>query len=61
MKVFVSLCYAHIPEEKISKLDEGEHCIFMSYADSTKRYRLYNLEKKKLIISRDVMFDEKAS
>ena len=62
MKVFGCVCYAHIPDEKRSKLDEkGERCIFMGYVYSTKGYRLYNLEKKKLIINRDVVFDEKAS
>ena len=62
MKVFGCVCYAHIPDEKRSKLDEkGERCIFMGYADSTKGYRLYNLEKKKLIINRDVVFHKKAS
>ena len=60
MKVFGSVCYAHIPMKKRSKLvEKSKCCIFMSYADGTKGYKLYNLEKKP-IIGIDVMFDEKA-
>jgi Reverse transcriptase (RNA-dependent DNA polymerase)/gag-polypeptide of LTR copia-type/Integrase core domain/GAG-pre-integrase domain len=61
MKIFGCVCYAHVPDENRSKLDDkSERCIFVGYPDGTKGYRLYNLEKKKLVISRDVIFDEKA-
>ena len=38
----------------------GEKCIFVGYSDESKGYRLYQPESKKLIISRDVIFDEAA-
>jgi len=33
----------------------------LGYSTQSKGYRVYSLENKKLIISRDVMFDEDAS
>jgi hypothetical protein len=38
--------------------DKGERCIFMGYSPNSKAYKLYNPETKKVIISRDVTFDE---
>nr|XP_025665251.1 uncharacterized protein LOC112763924 [Arachis hypogaea] len=39
--------------------DKGEKCIFIGYSTDSKAYKLYNPETKKVIISRDVTFDEK--
>ncbi|KAL6321449.1 hypothetical protein AAG906_016548 [Vitis piasezkii] len=61
-KVFGCLCYSQVPKERRSKMDEtSEKCIFMGYSSQSKGYRLYNLKTNKLIISRDVIFDEKAA
>lgn len=61
-KVFGSICYAHIPTKKRTKFDErSQKCIFVGYSSNTKGYRLYNIETKKLIVSRDVIFNEKAT
>lgn len=61
LKVFGCIAYAHIPKENRNKLDgKGEKCIFIGYSDESKGYRLYQPESKKLIISRDVIFDEGA-
>jgi hypothetical protein len=60
LKVFGCICYVQIPEEKRYKLDEtSEKCIFVGYSSMSKDYRLYNLKTNKVIISRDVLFDEK--
>jgi hypothetical protein len=62
MNVFGCICYAEVAVPKRTKFDTKSECsIFIGYADGIKGYRLYNLEKKKIIISRDVIFDEKAS
>ncbi|RVW71220.1 Retrovirus-related Pol polyprotein from transposon TNT 1-94 [Vitis vinifera] len=61
-KVFGCLCYSQVPKERRSKLDEtSEKCIFMGYSSQSKGYRLYNLKTNKLIISRYVIFYEKAA
>lgn len=49
----------HILDQKRSKLDDkGEKCIFLSVSKHSKTYKLYNLVTKKIVISRDVIFDE---
>ncbi|KAL0299921.1 UNVERIFIED_CONTAM: Retrovirus-related Pol polyprotein from transposon TNT 1-94 [Sesamum angustifolium] len=56
-----SICYVHIPTEKRHKLEEKtEKGIFLGYSTQSKGYRIYNLKTKKLIISRDVEFNEDA-
>ncbi|KAG9450495.1 hypothetical protein H6P81_010460 [Aristolochia fimbriata] len=59
LKIFGCIAYAHIPEQRRKKLDDrGEKCIFVGYDSKTKAYKLYNPVTKRLIISRDVEFDE---
>jgi len=54
LKVFRCVCYAQILKEKRYKLEETSvRYIFLGY-------RLYNLKTKKVLVSRDVLFDEKA-
>ncbi|KAL0334102.1 UNVERIFIED_CONTAM: Retrovirus-related Pol polyprotein from transposon TNT 1-94 [Sesamum angustifolium] len=61
LRVFGSICYVHIPIEKRHKLEEKtEKGIFLGYNTQSKGYRIYNLKTKKLIISRDIEFDEDA-
>jgi len=58
-KIFRCIAYAHIPKQTCTKLEErGEKCIFIGYSDASKAYTLYNPETKKLIILRDMIFDE---
>ncbi|KAL5759339.1 hypothetical protein ACOSQ2_018177 [Xanthoceras sorbifolium] len=57
--VFGCIAYAHIADEKRKKLDDkGEKCIFLGVSDQSKAYKLYNPITKKIVISRDVVFDE---
>ena len=59
-KIFGCIAYAHVPEQKRTKLDnKGEKCIFLGVSDQSKAYKLYNPITKKIVISRDVIFDEK--
>lgn len=54
--------YAHIPKEKRKKFDvKAEKLKFVGYDDESKAYRLYNANKRKIIISRDVKFLPKNS
>lgn len=58
-KIFGCIAYAHIPDQKRKKLDDkGEKCIFLGVSDQSKAYKLYNTNTKKIVISRDVIFDE---
>ena len=58
-KVFGCLAYAHIPRDERKKFDaKAMKCIFMGYGETTKAYRLYNLNTQRVLYSRDVTFDE---
>ena len=59
LRIFGCIAYAHVPDQKRKKLDDkSEKCIFTGYDKRNKAYMLYNPLMKKLIISRDVEFDE---
>jgi hypothetical protein len=59
LKVFGCPAYAHIPSDQRSKLDsKSRKCIFIGYEKGVKGYRLWDPEAQKVIISRDVVFDE---
>ena len=59
LRVFGSVCYAHVPDEKWTKLDDkSEKFVFIGYDSRSKGYKLYNPSNGKIIISRDVEFDE---
>ena len=58
-RIFGCIAYAHIPDQKRKKLDEkGEKCIFLGVSEMSKAYKLYNPITKKIVISRDIIFDE---
>ncbi|KAI5323714.1 hypothetical protein L3X38_032786 [Prunus dulcis] len=62
LKVFGSLCHVLIPSALRHKLEENSHkCIFVGYGPCEKGYRLYDPITRKIILSRDVYFDEIAS
>ena len=57
--IFGSLAYAHILDQKISKLDDkGVKCVLLGVSEESKAYRLYNPKTQKIIISRDVVINE---
>ncbi|OMO99220.1 hypothetical protein CCACVL1_03887 [Corchorus capsularis] len=58
-RVFGCIAYAHVPDQKRKKLDDkGEKCVLLGVSEESKAYKLYNPTTKKLIISRDVVFNE---
>ncbi|CAL8169979.1 unnamed protein product [Prunus armeniaca] len=62
LKVFGSLCYVHVPTERRQKLDaKSVKGVFVGYATCEKGYRVFDPSTKKLILSRDVIFDETKS
>jgi len=53
------MAYAHIPEVERTKLDKKAVKLrFLGYSDSLKGYRLFDVANKKVIIRRDVAFNE---
>ena len=51
--------YVHISSEDRSKHDpKWKKCVFISYAKGVKGFKLWDSTKKKMIISRDVIFYE---
>ena len=62
LKIFGSIAFAHVPDQKRSKLDDkSEKLVFIGYDASSKGYKLYNPKTKKVVVSRDVVFDEEDS
>ena len=62
LKVFGCLCYSHVAKDERQKLDvKARRCIMLGYGTETKAYRLYDVERKKVFYSRNVIFNEAAS
>lgn len=62
LRVFGCIAYALVNSQFRHKLDEkSEKCIFIGYCTQSKAYRLYNPLSGKILIRRDVVFDENAS
>ena len=61
-KEFGSVCYAHVPKQVRKKLDsKAQECLFLGYCTTSKAYRLWSVRKRKVLHSRDVIFDEETA
>ncbi|GJY65031.1 retrovirus-related pol polyprotein from transposon TNT 1-94 [Tanacetum coccineum] len=61
-RVFGCVAHAHVPDQKRSKLDDkSRKCVLLGVSDESKAYRLYDPVSKKIIVSRDVIFEEDES
>ena len=57
-------CIGHIRKTKLvlTKLeDKSTPIVLLGYEEGTKAYRLYDPRGGKVVVSRDVVFDEKAA
>lgn len=61
LKIFGCIAYALDNSSSCQKLDvKSAKCIFVGYSFQTKAYKLYNPVNGKVIINRDVVFNEAA-
>lgn len=59
LRVFGSIAYVHVPSQRRLKLDDrSEKHVFVGYDKHSKGYKLYNPITRKVVVSRDVEFDE---
>ena len=59
LRIFGCKAYAHVPKDERGKMDsKTRRCTFLGYGETTKGFRLYDDERKRVIFSRDVVFDE---
>ena len=57
-------CIGHVRKTKpvLTKLEErSTPMVLLGYAEGNKGYRLYDPRRGKVVVSRDVVFDEKAA
>ena len=57
-------CIGHVRKTKpnLTKLeDRSTPMVFLGYMEGTKAYRLYDPCGNKVLVSRNIMFDEKAA
>ncbi|KAG8501378.1 hypothetical protein CXB51_003478 [Gossypium anomalum] len=60
LKVFRCVCYVLVPTERRTKLEKRYvPCIFVGYSSDKKGYRVYDPSTRKILVSRDIRFDEK--
>lgn len=58
-RVFGADAYTHVPKEKRQKWDKkSKKGSFVGYCDNTKGYRVYCSDEDKVLVSRDIIFDE---
>jgi hypothetical protein len=58
-RVFGCIAHVHIPDVHRKKLDNKcTRCVLLGVSEDSKAYKLYNPVDEKIIISRDVVFEE---
>ena len=59
LRTFGSIAYAHVCKEDRFKVDvKSKKCVLLGYGNKIKGYRLYDIDKKQVFFSRDVIFNE---
>jgi hypothetical protein len=59
LKVFGCLTYIYIFREKSGKLGlRAEQKIFVDYDDVSKAYQIYNPQIQKIVVTKDIIFNE---
>ena len=59
LRVFGSEVFVHVPKGRRGKFDpKAIKCLHMGYSESQKAFRAWDLISRKILISRDVIFNE---
>ena len=57
--MFGCIAYVHIPDVHRKKLDDKrKKCVHLGVSEESKAYKLYDPIEDKIIVSRDVVFEE---
>ncbi|KAF2343935.1 Reverse transcriptase RNA-dependent DNA polymerase [Trinorchestia longiramus] len=58
-RTFRCMAYAHVPKDEREKLNsKSKTCVLLGYGSGTKGYRQYDFNAKRVLLSRDVVFNE---
>ena len=61
-RIFGCVAHVHVPDQRRSKLDDKSiKCVFPGVSDESKAWRLYDPVSEKIIVSKDVIFEEEES
>jgi hypothetical protein len=59
LRIFGSICYCHVPSEKRTRLDPTkDKGILVGYSETSKAYRIFVPEHRRIVVCRDVLFEE---
>ncbi|GAA0159622.1 transmembrane signal receptor [Lithospermum erythrorhizon] len=59
LRIWGCLAHVHVPKPGRVKLDDrSKTCIFLGLNEGTKGYRLFDVQTERVVISRDVLFEE---
>lgn len=58
-RIFGCIAHARIPDARRKKLDDKSlKCVMLGMSEESKAYRLYDPVTKRIVISRDLIFEE---
>jgi len=58
-RIFCCIAYCHVPDTQRKKLDDkSSRCILLGIGEESKASKIYDPKSKKVVISRDVIFEE---
>lgn len=58
-RVFGCIAHAHVPESRRTKLDNRSiTCVLLRVSEESKGYKLFDPVAKKVVVSRDAIFEE---
>jgi hypothetical protein len=57
--IWGNICYCHVPSEKRTKLEPTmDKGLLVGYSEASKAYRIFVPARKKIIVCRDVQFED---